>query len=260
MLLEAQVAVVSGAGPGLGRAVALALAREGADLVLLARSEESSLPVAREVEALGRRALPLRADITDAGACAAALERTLAAFGRVDVLVNNAFTTGRMEPIEGADVPGSWRAPFKVNVFGTLQVSQTFASFMKTRKAGSIVMVNSLAARQVTRDLAAYGASKAALLFATKALATELGPHGIRVNSVVPGHIDGPSLQVYFQMEAQRLSITEQEARKRIAARAALQRIATPEQVANAVLFFASGLSAAITGQALDVNCGEWFN
>ncbi len=229
-------------------------------MVLLARSDSAARAVAGEIEAQGRRALPLTADITDGGACRAALERTLEAFGKVDVLVNNAFTTGPMQPLEGADVLKSWRAPFKVNVFGTLQISQIFASAMKARREGSIVMVSSLAARQVTRDLAAYGASKAALLYATKALAAELGGHGVRVNSVVPGHIDGPSLAVYVQMEAQRLSMTEEQARAQIAAQGALNRIATPEQVAGAVLFFASEMSAAITGQALDVNCGQWFN
>lgn len=260
MLLPGRVAAVSGIGPGLGRAVALALAREGADVVLLARSEGASRSVAGEIEAQGRRALAVTADITDADACQAALERTLEAFGHIDVLVNNAFTTGPMQPIDGADVPKSWRAPFKVNVFGTVQISQVFASAMKPRQHGSIVMINSLAARQVTRDLAAYGASKAALLYATKALAAELGPHGVRVNSVVPGHIDGPSLAVYIQMEAQRLSLSEAEARAQIAAQGALNRIATPDQVADAVVFFASELSRAITGQALDVNCGQWFN
>ena len=260
MLLSERVAVVSGIGPGLGRAVALSLAREGAGVVLLARSQDAAQAVAAEIEASGRRALALSADITDAHACTSALKRTLEAFGRVDVLVNNAFSTGPMQPIEGADILKSWRAPFKVNVFGTLQISQIFAGAMKSRQQGSIVMINSLAARQVTRDLAAYGASKAALLHATKALATELGPHGVRVNSVVPGHIDGPGLAVYIQMEAQRLSVTETEARAQIAAQGALGRIATPEQVADAVLFFASDLSGAITGQALDVNCGQWFN
>ncbi|HMJ11685.1 MAG TPA: SDR family oxidoreductase [Polyangiaceae bacterium] len=260
MLLSGRVGLISGVGPGLGRAIALRLAREGADVVLLARSEGSSREIAAEVEALGRRALPLQADITDPDACATALERTLAAFGRVDVLVNNAFTTGPMQPIEGTNIMSAWRAPFKVNVFGTLQLSQVVAGAMKTQKEGTIVMVNSLAARQVTRDLAAYGASKAALLYATKALAAELGAHGVRVNSVVPGHIEGPSLDVYIQMEAQRLAITEDRAREQIAAQGVLQRIATPEQVASAVLFFASELSSAITGQALDVNCGQWFN
>lgn len=260
MLLSGRVAVVSGVGPGVGRAVALALAKQGADLVLLARSDLNSPALASDVEALGRRALLVKADITDRNACVAARDRTLEHFGRVDVLVNNAFTTGPMSPIEGADILKTWRAPFKVNVFGTLQVSQFFAEAMKAQRGGSIVMVNSLASRQVTRDLAAYGASKAALLSATRALAAELGPSGVRVNSVVPGHIDGPGLQVYIRMEAERLSISEEQARAQIAARGALNRILTPEQVADAIVFFASELSAGVTGQALDVNCGEWFN
>jgi NAD(P)-dependent dehydrogenase (short-subunit alcohol dehydrogenase family) len=260
MLLRDRIAVISGAGPGLGRGIALAFAREAADVVLLSRSEATARALATEVEQRGRRALCIQTDITERSACEAALARTLEVFGRVDILVNNAFATGPMEPIIGANVMKAWRAPYKVNVLGTLQLSQVFAESMKPRQSGSVVMINSLAARNVTRDLAAYGASKAALLFATKALAAELGAHGIRVNSIVPGHIDGAALAVYIQMEAQRLGVSEAEARTQIAAQGVLNRIATPEEVANAVVFFASDLSTAITGQELDVNCGQWFH
>jgi NAD(P)-dependent dehydrogenase (short-subunit alcohol dehydrogenase family) len=260
MLLSGLVGVVSGAGPGLGRAIALSFAREGADVVLVARSVATLPALAREVEALGRRALGVQADITEPSACQRALAETLEVFGRVDVLVNNAFATGPMEPFAETSVMKSWRPAFKVNVFGTVQLTQAFAAHMKVQRRGSIVMVNSMAARKPARDLAAYGASKAALLHAAQGLAGELGPHGIRVNSVVPGHIDGPGLAFYLQMEAARLSITAEEVRQRIAAQGLLNRITTPEEVADAVVFFASNLSAAVTGQALDVNCGEWLH
>jgi NAD(P)-dependent dehydrogenase (short-subunit alcohol dehydrogenase family) len=259
MLLDGRVLVVSGVGPGLGRAIASAAAREGADVVLLSRTAAAAELVAREVEAHGRRALHVETDVTDPAACQNARDRTLERFGRVDVLVNNAFTTGPFEPIASAKVVESWRAPFKVNVFGSLQISQAFAEPMKSAGRGSIVMIGSMAARKLARDLAAYGASKAALLFAARALATELGPHGVRVNTVVPGHIDGPSLDFYFKMEAQRRSVSEEQARNDVTDEGALKRIATPEEVADTVLFFASDLSAAVTGQALDVNCGQWF-
>jgi NAD(P)-dependent dehydrogenase (short-subunit alcohol dehydrogenase family) len=260
MLLEGRVGVVSGAGRGLGRAIALSLAREGADVALIARSEPSAKLIAQGIEAKGRRALILQADITDQSACESAVKRTLETFGRVDVLVNNAFATGPMEPLAAANIMKSWRPAFKVNVFGTLQLSQAFAAAMKERRRGSIVMVNSMSARKVQKDMAAYGASKAALLFAARALATELGPHGIRVNSVVPGHIDGPNLQLYLQMEARRLSITQEQARQSVAAEGVMNHIATSQEVADAIVFFASDLSAAVTGQALDVNCGQWFD
>lgn len=260
MLLADHVVVVSGAGPGLGRAIARAAAREGADLALLSRSDAFSESLMTDVRALGRRVLDVRADITDEGSCARAVERTLATFGRVDVLVNNAFTTGPHESIRGAPIEKSWRAPFKVNVLGTMTVSRAFAEPMCARGRGAIVMVGSMASRRIPPGLAAYAASKAAMLTAARALAAELGPSGVRVNSVVPGHIQGPALDAFFQMEAARLSVSPEEARRLVERDGALHRIATPEEVAEAVLFLASSRASAITGQTLDVNCGQYFD
>jgi NAD(P)-dependent dehydrogenase (short-subunit alcohol dehydrogenase family) len=260
MLLRDRVVVVSGAGPGLGRAVARAAAREGAEVVLLSRSDAFSEALIADVRSFGRRALDVRADITNEDACARAVEQTLAAFGRVDVLVNNAFTTGPHESIRGASIEKSWRAAFKVNVFGTMTVSRAFAEPMCARGEGTIVMVGSMASRRIPPGLAAYAASKAALLAAARGLAAELGPRGVRVNSVVPGHIQGPALDAFFQMEAGRLSVSPEEARRLVEQDAALRRIATPEEVAEAVLFFASPRSSAITGQSLDVNAGQYFD
>jgi NAD(P)-dependent dehydrogenase (short-subunit alcohol dehydrogenase family) len=129
---------------------------------------------------------------------------------------------------------------------------------MKER-GGSIVMVGSLAGRKPQPGLAAYGASKAALLAASRSLAAEVGRYQIRVNTVVPGHIDGPNLQVHFEHEARRLHTSVEAVRRATAAEGVLERIATPEEVAAAVAFFASKASSGITGQSLDVNCGQWF-
>jgi len=259
MLLRGKVCIVSGVGPGLGRALARALAEQGADLALIGRSAERGSSVARELDASGLRILCAQADVTDLASCQAALARILEHFGRVDVLVNNAFATGPMGPLVADSVMKSWRPAFKVNVFGTLQLTQLVAETMKPRHSGSVVMINSLAARTAQPNLAAYGASKAALLAASRSLAVELGPHGIRVNSVVPGHIDGPALDVFIQMEAQRQSIGEAQARAQIAAQAPLNRIPSSQQVADAVVFFASDMSQAVTGQTMDVNCGQWL-
>lgn len=256
MLLRDKVCIVSGIGPGLGRALAVVLAEHGARLALLGRNPEHAAAVARDLPP-ERAPLCLATDVTDLASCASALERTLAEYGRVDVLINNAFATGPTEPISAERVMRGWRPPFKVNVFGTLQLSQLVAARMET--GGSIVMINSLAARKPQPGLAAYGAAKAALLAASQSLATELGPRGIRVNSVVPGYIDGPGLAVHLQMEAARRSRDESEVRRQLAGLSALKRIATPREVARAALFFASELSSAVTGQTLDVNCGEWF-
>ncbi len=251
--------IISGVGPGLGRATALAFAREGARLVLACRTLAAAEAIAQEAAALGGAAIPVAVDVTKPEDRARLVEATLASHGAIDVLVNNAFATGRPGTIEQADIAKAWRASFEVNVFATMQLSQAVLPAMKARGGGSIVMINTLAARKRQPGLAGYGASKAALLAATQSLAAEVGAHKIRVNSVVPSHIDGPNLRVYFKMEAERLGVREEEIYARIAAEGVLNHIATADEVANAVTFFASSASSAITGQSLDVNCGQWF-
>jgi NAD(P)-dependent dehydrogenase (short-subunit alcohol dehydrogenase family) len=258
-LLQGRVCVVSGVGAGTGRAVALAFAREGADLVLACRTERVAQEIAKEVEGAGARAMPVVADITQAADRARLVDSAVKAYGGVDVLVNNAFATGRPGSIESMDIAKTWRTPFEVNVFGTMLMTQAVIAAMKQRGGGSIVMIGTMAARRPEAGLAGYGASKAALLAATQSLASELGRYKIRVNCVVPGAIDGPHLRVFFKNEAARLGQSETEVVEHFAARAPLDHIATPDEVAAAVLFFASGMSVAITGQSLDVNCGEWF-
>ena len=256
MLLTDKVCVVSGVGPGLGRALALSCAEQGAKLVLLGRNPEHAQAIARELPA-EREPLSIRADITELSSCQAALDAVLSRHGRVDVLINNAFATGPMEPISAERVMQAFRPAFKVNVLGTLQIARLFAERMAP--GGSIVTINSMAARKPQPGMAAYGAAKAALLAASQALAIELGPRGVRVNNVVPGYIDGPGMAVHLQLEAARTGSGEASVRAALAGKSALNRIATPREVAQAALFFASELSSAVTGQTLDVNCGEWF-
>ncbi|HMJ53358.1 MAG TPA: SDR family oxidoreductase [Polyangiaceae bacterium] len=259
-LLQGRACLVSGVGAGTGRAVALAFAREGADLVLSCRTERVAQEIAKEVEDAGARAVPVVADITQAEDRARLVAAAANAYGGIDVLVNNAFATGRAGPIESIDIAKTWRTPFEVNVFGTLLMAQAVIPSMKERGGGSIVMIGTMAARRPEAGLAGYGASKAALLSATRSFASELGRYKIRVNCVVPGAIDGAHLRVYFKNEATRLGQTEADVYQRFASRGALDHIATSDEVAAAVLFFASGMSSAITGQSLDVNCGEWFD
>jgi NAD(P)-dependent dehydrogenase (short-subunit alcohol dehydrogenase family) len=250
---------VSGVGAGTGRAVALAFAREGADLVLACRTESTAQEIAKEVDGAGARAVPVVADITKGEDREKLVAAAVNAFGGIDVLVNNAFATGRAGPVESIDIAKTWRTPFEVNVFVTLLMTQAVIPSMKQRGGGSIVMIGTMAARKPEAGLAGYGASKAALLSATQSFASELGGHKIRVNCVVPGFIDGPHLRVFFKNEATRLGQSEADVYRRFAARGSLDHITTPDEVAAAVLFFASGMSSAITGQSLDVNCGEWF-
>ena len=259
MLLQNKVAIISGIGPGMGRDISLAFAREGAKLAIAARTPGKLKETLDEVRAEGAEAIAVETDISDPEACARLVGAAEKAFGRVDVLVNNAFHQGTYRLIESADLE-KWRQPFEVNVLGTLRLTQQVIPLMKKQGGGSIVMINSMVIRDVLPTMADYAASKAALMAATQGLARELGPSKIRVNSVVPGYIWGPSLQWYFGDIAKKRGITPQQVYDEVAADSALRHIPTSEEIAPAVVFFASDLSRVITGQSLDVNGGHVFH
>jgi NAD(P)-dependent dehydrogenase (short-subunit alcohol dehydrogenase family) len=258
MLLHDKVAIVSGVGPGLGKEIALALVREGASVVLGARTEAHLRDLAAEIEGAGGRALYAPTDITDPEQCRRLVRTAIDGFGRVDGLVNNAFLPDAFELFEDVDLD-KWRRIFDVNVFGSLQLTQQVVAPMKAQGAGSIVFINSMVVRKVLPHQGGYAASKGALLTAAQALAKELGPHHIRVNSVVPGWMWGPSVEGWFKMRAKR-GPSVQEQYDEVAKDIALGLIPPDDDCANAVVFFLSDLAAVITGQALDVNGGEVFH
>ena len=258
-LLQDRVAIVSGIGPGLGRAVALALAREGADVVLAARTAAALEAVAAEVRALGRRALAVPTDVARAEDCRRLADAAHAELGRIDVLVNNAFRSAPYELVEEATME-DWRRIFDVNLFGALQLSQAVIPRLKAQGSGSIIMIGSMSMRVIEPRFGGYAASKAALVSAVQTMAKELGVSGIRVNSVVPGYIWGPALEGYFKQLAHEQATTPEAVYAEIASRTALNHIPDSDEVAAAVVFFASDLSRAVTGQALDVNGGHYFH
>jgi len=259
MLLEDRVAIVSGIGPGMGRDISLACAREGAHVVLAARRAPALEEVASAVRTLGRKALCVPTDIADADDCKRLVEAAHAEFGRIDVLVNNAFKGG-LEPVTEDASMAEWRRIFDVNVFGSIQLSQAVIPRMKAQGGGSIIFINSMSMRIIEPRFGGYAASKGALMIAAQTLAKEVGRYRIRVNSVVPGYIWGPALQGYFKMLAKQQDTTPEAVYAEIAARTALNHIPTSEEIAGAVVFFASDLSRAVTGQALDVNGGHFFH
>jgi len=257
MLLEGRVAIVSGIGPGMGRSIALRLAGEGADVVLAARSVGKLEEVAAEVEALGRRASCIPTDLTRPAECRALVERSVAAHGRIDVLINNAFHPGTLTPFEEDDLEGGWRDTLEVNLYGSLRVSQAVVPVMKAAGGGSIVMINTMSIRLVNPGYLAYAASKAALEAATRGIAKELGADQVRVNSVMPGYIWGPAVEGHFEQQAKRQGISKEEAIAEVTQFIPLGRIPHSDEIAGAVLFFASDLSSCVTGQSLDVNGGH---
>jgi NAD(P)-dependent dehydrogenase (short-subunit alcohol dehydrogenase family) len=258
-LLAGRVVVVAGVGPGLGRSVALAAARHGARVVLAARRREPLDSVADEIGLLGGSALVVTADLTEDGAAEHLATTTNERFGGLDVLVYNAFTMGPMAPAARLTAE-DWRGPFEINVVAAVRTTLAAAPLLASSTGGgAVVMVNSQAARRSEPSRGPYAASKSALLSAARTLAGELGPQGIRVNSVVPGHIWGEALEGFFAGLAESRGSTPEEVYHSVAKTTALRRIATADEIADAVIFLASPMASAITGQSLDVNAGNWY-
>ena len=255
-MLENKVVVISGVGPALGTTVARRCAEAGADLVLAARTAERLEEVATSVTDLGRRALAVTTDITDDDQVANLVQKTIEAYGRVDVLINNAFRVPSMKPL--ADTTFSHiRDAIELTVLGALRLTQGFTPALAESK-GSVVNVNSMVIRHSQPKYGAYKMAKAALLAMSQSLATELGSQGIRVNSVAPGYIWGGTLQSYFAHQAGKYGTTVEQIYDAAAAASDLKRLPTEDEVASAILFMASDLSSGITGATLDVNCGEY--
>lgn len=255
-MLENEVVVISGVGPALGTTLARRCAEAGADLVLAARTAERLEEVATSVTDLGRRALAVTTDITDDDQVANLVQKTIEAYGRVDVLINNAFRVPSMKPL--ADTTFSHiRDAIELTVLGALRLTQGFTPALAESK-GSVVNVNSMVIRHSQPKYGAYKMAKAALLAMSQSLATELGSQGIRVNSVAPGYIWGGTLQSYFAHQAGKYGTTVEQIYDAAAAASDLKRLPTEDEVASAILFMASDLSSGITGATLDVNCGEY--
>jgi NAD(P)-dependent dehydrogenase (short-subunit alcohol dehydrogenase family) len=239
MILEGKSVIVSGVGPGLGREIGAAAVRDGARVMLAAR-------VAWQVT-----------DVTDPAHCERLAAATVERFGTIDAVVNNAALDTVFGGLEGADF-GVWRKTFEVNVFGSLQLSQAALPALKQR-GGSIVFVGTQAMYWSQVPQAAYGASKAALSGAVAHLAVELGPHKIRVNTVVPSWMWGPPVEAYVNITSRRKGVPPQEVIDGIAATMPLKEIPTDGDVAEAIIFFASDRARMITGQSLLVNAGQYI-
>jgi NAD(P)-dependent dehydrogenase (short-subunit alcohol dehydrogenase family) len=255
-MLDNKVVVISGVGPALGTTLARRFAESGADLVLAARTAERLTEVADQVRGLGRRALAVTTDITDDEQVENLVSRSLEEYGKVDVLVNNAFRIPSMKPLADTTFQHI-RDAIELTVLGALRLTQGFTPALAEAN-GSVVNVNSMVIRHSQPKYGAYKMAKAALLAMSQSLSTELGEQGIRVNSVAPGYIWGGTLKSYFTHQAGKFGTTVDEIYAAAAAGSDLKRLPTEEEVASAILFMASDLSSGITGATLDVNCGEY--
>lgn len=257
-LLQNKVVVVSGVGPGLGRTLALRAAHAGADVVLAARTASVLEETAAAVAATGRRAVAVPTDITDEAAALALVKVTVDTFGRVDGLVNNAFVVPPMAPLAEVAIEDI-RSGFETNVYAALRLTRLFTPALAESK-GSVIMINSVAVRHSKPLFGPYKMAKAGLLALAQSLSSELGPRGVRVNSVAPGYIWAPALQAYFAHLAGERGVPEQQVYDEVAAGLDLRRLPEPDEIADSVLFLLSDLARAVTGQCLDVNGGEYHH
>ncbi|MCV7086204.1 SDR family oxidoreductase [Mycolicibacter hiberniae] len=257
-MLTDKVVVISGVGPGLGTTLAHRFAAEGADLVLVARSADRLEEVAQQVRAAGRRALAVPTDITDDDQVAQLVQAATAEFDHIDVLINNAFRVPSMKPLAQTTF-SHIRDAIELSCLGALRLTQGLTPALAAAD-GAIVNLNSMVIRHSQPKYGAYKMAKAALLAMSQSLASELGEQGIRVNSVAPGYIWGDTLQGYFAHQAGKYGTTVEQIYAATAASSDLKRLPTEDEVASAVLFLSSDLASGITGQVLDVNCGEYHN
>jgi len=256
MLLEGKTVIVTGVGAGLGRECAAAALREGASVVIAARTQETLDAAAAELDPDGKRVLAKPTDITDEDACAGLVSAAMERFGSVDALVQVAafeYVFGGLRDTNLDD----WRKAFETNVLGALTVLRPVADAMKQSGGGSVVLIGSQATFKPSLPQAGYAASKGALLSSMYYLADELGPDNIRCNMVVPSWMWGPPVQAFVEGKAQHKGVSTEEVLQGIVGEFPLRRMTEDGEVADVAMFFASDLAKAVTGQHLMVNAGE---
>lgn len=241
--LANQIAVVTGAGRGIGRAIALKFASEGADVVCVSRTAENSEKVANEIRALGRKAWGVAVNVADANAVSAAAEKILTDAGKVDILVNNAGVTkdGLLMRMSDAD----WDAVLDTNLKGAFSFTKAFARSMIKQRSGKIINIASVIGLIGNAGQCNYSASKAGLIGFTKSIARELASRGINVNAVAPGFI-----------ETDMTAVLNEEMKTGLLKQIPLNSFGQSDDIANAALFLASPAARYITGQTLAVDGG----
>jgi len=244
-IFQGKVALVTGAGQGIGEACAIRFARDGASVGVLDRNADTATRTARSIKEMGRNAMALTADVSDPEAVSRCVKELHSEFGRIDILVNNAGfdRPGGFFKVE----PSDFRAVWEVHVLGAVNCCQACGALMIEQGDGRIVNVSSIYGKVGSKGESAYASAKAGLIGLTKSLAREWGSKGIRVNVVLPGLTDTPTLNTFMLPKFKEAIIAE----------TALGRSAQPEEIAAAIAFLASDDASFITGATLDVS-GGW--
>jgi len=266
MKLEGKVAIVTGAGRGIGQGIAHCLAREGADVVVNARHREAIEKVAGEVRALGRKSLAVVADVTDSKQVKQLVQKVIDSFGKIDILVNNAGGSTKASlartSVEFAEQKEAvWDEDYELNLKSQVLMCQAVVPYFQKQKSGKIINVASIAGKIGTHQFMAYGAAKAGVINLTRSLALVLGKDNINVNCVCPGLIYTTGNWAVFaeqftQIIPEAREMTAREYFLKWVSQVPLGREQTAEDIGYAVVFFASEDAKNITGQSLNVDGG----
>ena len=247
-LLQGKIAIVTGASRGIGRAIALTLARQGASLVINGNREDLLRKLAAEIEALEQKCAIQSGDVANPETAAAIARTAVGSFGRIDVLVNNAGINMRSSSLEMK--LEDWQRVMDVDLHGTLHCCRTVLPHMIKQQSGKIVNISSTVAKTPHKNAApSYGASKAGINYLTQHMALEMAKYGICINAICPGPIETDMSKQWSE-----------EYRQQVLSKIPLGRLGIPENVADGVLFLASKLSDFITGETININGGTYMN
>ena len=255
MLLQDKIAVITGGGRGIGRAIAQAYAREGAHLVLAARDVVALQETRALVAEYQRDVLVIPLDLRQEESVQVLAEQALAHFGHVDILVNNSGIAGPTAPLWEIS-PEQWRETLEVDLIGPYLCCHAFLPSMLARSAGNILMIGSMTGKRPLFGRTPYAAAKLGLVGLVRTLAWEAGPHNIRVNLISPGPVEGERIGRVLEGMASAQGISNEEARRLFLRDSPLGRMAPPADVANAAVFLASDLSGSTTGEDFNVSGG----
>lgn len=253
--LEGKVAVVTGAARGIGRHIARALARAGADVVACARQRDALDAALDEIAGLGRRGVGIAVDLREPAQIDRIPEVALETFGRIDILVNNSGQGGPSSPLWEVE-PEEWAETLAVNLTGAYLCSRAVLPSMIERRSGAIVFIGSVTGKRPLLHRSPYAASKLGLVGLCRTLALDAGPFGVRANVVSPGYVEGERIDWVIARQAEAQGRTPDAVRTAAASATALGRFVSADEVAAAAVFLAGERSAAITGADLTVSAG----
>ena len=255
MKLDGKVAIITGGGGGIGRTIALRFSREGAAVVLAGPTEEKIKSVEKEILSSGGRAISVHSDVAEEAGVQRIVTATIGAFGRVDVLVNNAGVAGPTALVQNISLE-DWERTFAINLTGAFLCAKHVMPHLVEQRSGCIINITSIAGLQAYAYRSPYCASKWGMIGFTQTLAQEGGQYGITANAIAPGPVEGPRIERVIRNRAQEMKLPYEEVVRQYVEPTALKRMVVEEDIAAMAVFLASEDGRNITGETLNISAG----